>query len=594
MFFGCIKVNSFHSEEYATLKKNSQYESSNLEDFSFQNISVSLIQHEKFSAHSKFSYYQNESHLVLLFGTVYESKFDSKQETFLKFILEEFNSNNEHFMDALNGDFVLIFQEFKTNNFRIYRDHVGILPFFYLQHDAGFYFSSDQLSLTKTFCSEQIQNNNYFLKGLKFVDFNITSNKQIHKIKGGSYIEFSSSKIKEIKYWFPEKTKQKRFKNEEELLQELKAQVEKAVEIRCDESYSASAHLSGGLDSSLVCVLARKHFKSQKDFFGLSLSPDEVDTSNLILDERNIIQEIARENDIKPIFIQTNKINEAQENPIYFPFFGAFDEEINLDFASQNGINLIFSGWGGDDFLSISNKGMELDLLLALKFKTLIDKQDLKRIVKTLKRLAKNAILPLFGIVKRRYKHYANEYNIYLKKEFHQNDKKVLKTLYTYHSRKEIHLNALKLGHLSDRTEIVYNIGERRGVEYRYPLLDKNLIEFILSIPTKWMYKRKESRFVMRAICKDFLPESAYNKTDKTDFTIEKYFSALCRSNAIKNSEELEQFKKNEYLYFFEFNKIEKDIKTIDTVNSEEENERLFDVLNHIKTLDDFFKKMTE
>jgi asparagine synthase (glutamine-hydrolysing) len=592
MFLGGVRGSSSFSDKFNTLKYNSQFDCSKSEDFDFQEISITTLEHENVPKVPRFSYFQNSNHLVLLFGVIYQSTFDFSNQLVLSSILENYCSNNAHFMNELNGDFVLCFYEIKNKNLRVYSDHLGIIPFYYLTHESGFYFSSDQISLAKTFNDKHSFNDVFFLNGLKFVDFNATVDKRIKKNKGGHYLCFSNDIIEENKYWFPEKIKNKPFKNEKDLLDKLKKEVEHAVEIRCDRRYKASAHLSGGLDSSLVCVLARKQFCEQKDFYGLSLSPDKVETTNLISDEREIILEIAAENNIKAVFLETIKIKEAQENPIYYPFFGSFDEEVNLDFAARNGVNLIFSGWGGDEFISISNKGMELDLLLQLKFKILLDKKDFRNVVKTCKRFAKNAILPWFGIIKRRYKKYANEYNIYLKKEFQNNDKKVLKLLYTYRSRKDIHLNGLKLGHLSERTATVYNMGERRGVEYRYPLLDKNLIEFIFSIPTTFLYKKNISRYIMREICKDFLPESAFNKIDKTDFTIEKYFRDFCRENAIKVCDDIQQLKKSNYLYFFDFNKIEADIESFKKNHILEE--KLIDVLNHIKSIDNFFKKIVE
>ena len=62
---------------------------------------------------------------------------------------------------------------------------------------------------------------------------------------------------------------------------------------------------------------------------------------------------------------------------------------------------------------------------------------------------------------------------------------KTINNLYFWKSRREMHLRLLYDGHLSERTEDWTINGVRSGIEYRYPLLDKRIIEFIMKVPSK-------------------------------------------------------------------------------------------------------------
>ena len=42
--------------------------------------------------------------------------------------------------------------------------------------------------------------------------------------------------------------------------------------------------------------------------------------------------------------------------------------------------------------------------------------------------------------------------------------------------------------------------GARYGIEYRYPLLDKDIIEYMLKVPSKLLFKRDYSRSIIREL----------------------------------------------------------------------------------------------
>ena len=66
----------------------------------------------------------------------------------------------------------------------------------------------------------------------------------------------------------------------------------------------------------------------------------------------------------------------------------------------------------------------------------------------------------------------------------------------------------LALGHLNNRMESWAASGAERGIVYRYPLLDKRVIEFAYSLPAYSFHHLGFPRFLYRKAADRILPES--------------------------------------------------------------------------------------
>ena len=63
----------------------------------------------------------------------------------------------------------------------------------------------------------------------------------------------------------------------------------------------------------------------------------------------------------------------------------------------------------------------------------------------------------------------------------------------------------LRNGGLGERIEGWAAGGARRGIEYRYPLLDRRLLEFALGLPPEQFLRGKWNRWLMRHALRDVL-----------------------------------------------------------------------------------------
>ena len=75
----------------------------------------------------------------------------------------------------------------------------------------------------------------------------------------------------------------------------------------------------------------------------------------------------------------------------------------------------------------------------------------------------------------------------------------------------------LQHDHLSRRIEAWAVSGARHGIEYRYPLLDRRVLEFALGLPPEQYLRGRWSRWVMRRALDPVLPPEVCWNPDKRD-----------------------------------------------------------------------------
>ena len=78
-------------------------------------------------------------------------------------------------------------------------------------------------------------------------------------------------------------------------------------------------------------------------------------------------------------------------------------------------------------------------------------------------------------------------------------------------------LHLLQLGHLGTRIDGWTASGARRGIEYRYPLLDRRVLEFALGLPPEQFRRGRWSRWLMRHAVSRIVPPGVCWNRDKGD-----------------------------------------------------------------------------
>lgn len=541
-------------------------------------------------------YYSDTSSdiVVLLSGFIYNkhellSHFDANQPVNEpELIAHMFLNDGPGFVEKLNGDFAIFIGLPGKGECFLFRDQVGIRPLVWTVDDKTFCFSSEINGLCRAFSEGETLDTDYLLGYLKYIDYKKTPNRNVLKLLPGHYLRYSREGVEIIKYWHPEKIRTDTTLQYDQMLSDLRSILYDSVKIRCDNRFIAGAHVSGGIDSGIISALARSNFKHQKKFCGFSWSPANFTSANLIYDERDLVVKFCKETDIDPSFSTLSSDEFPDLLSSYYYNHGFFSEDSTSTQAAKTNTNLIFSGWGGDEFISTGDRGIELDLLRKFKFALYLKRNPLRRPVKLLRYLLSFVIFPAAGILESETAKSFKDEARYLKRTFKRSDKKAVDNFYFHTSRHQLHLNMLKFYHIQERCECWTIIGFRKGIEYRYPLLDKRIIEYMLKVPSELLCQTDYFRPVLREIGKGILPEAVRLNWDKSDPVYWSWMDELFRTTAIRLMKEVSVWKTNPDLNFVEFELLEKDIQKFRNNLLKVNPKLLYRSLVYIKTINDF------
>lgn len=496
------------------------------------------------------------------------------------------------FVKDINGDFAFAIYDSIEGNFFLFRDHLGIHPLAYTFKNQSIWFLSDSISLSRCFYANEVINTDVLLKEYKMVDFTIAPNSKVKKLLPGHYLKFNKNKTEIIKYWYPERIKTDKKLSPGQMISDMDFLVNKAVEIRSDKKFVAATHISGGLDSGIVAALSRKAYSNQPDFYGFSWSPDPnyKIKNKYNFDERILVQEQCKLNNINPVFItidKSNYLSDIKEPSRHTDFIE--ENEIHRE-AVKKKINLIFSGYGGDEFLSKADRGIDTDLFLNLQWKSFLEKNPLSKPKKIIRTLFFEIAFPFLGLLSKQNKRHIKSATYYFKNKFRKPHKKTIGKFYFYTSRKKLQLGFLYCYYLPERIEDWFIKGGISGIEYRYPLLDKDIVEYVLKIPSGLLFEGEYSRIIIRKISNGLLPESIRWRKSGVDPIAYSTAKKNVLDSGIQIIDEIDQLQKNADLFFINFEKIKVDIKKYNQSKDNKKFEDLLYTLYYIKKQDEFTK----
>lgn len=182
----------------------------------------------------------------------------------------------------LNGMWAFAIYDKKNNNIFLSRDRFGEKPLFYYLKNNVFIFGSELSSITK------LKNKDFNLNTLNlkkycaygYFPLHLTPYKDIYKLQGGYnlLIDLNKMSLNIFKYWDyliePDFSK-----SENEWSEIISDSLEQSVKKRLVADVPVGVFLSGGLDSSIVALLAQNHSKNRINTFSINFSEDSFDES---------------------------------------------------------------------------------------------------------------------------------------------------------------------------------------------------------------------------------------------------------------------------------------------------------------------------
>ena len=442
-------------------------------------------------------------------------------------ILAAYRKWGEECPKYLLGDFIFVIWDANKKLLFCARDHIGVKPFYYHLSDDLFVFSNDirgviaHPEISKKYNERSIA---MFLAGdFGFYDEKDTFFKEIRKLPAAASLTVTADSALESVYWNIEDISEIHYDSYEVYVEKLRELLSDAVKVRLRTSYPVASHLSGGLDSSAIAVLAARELeKNHQPLYAFNWveTPDREHDPDLpewgfatrLASLENIEQKNIR---LTAEFIAEmyDRIDIGKEDITYF-----WDEYLVRDEAEKYKVRTLLSGWGGDDLISYDGYAYLSGLFWQGRFAKAIKEistlyQDKNyKYLRTVKRALKELLYPLFykqisGLYKKKSEfdplEFTQEPFLSFARELSFPDAGF--PLGAHNEQKALFTG----GHIVQRIENWASSAFEKKLEYSYPLLDKRIVEFALGVPEDlFACKEGHQRYFFRSAISDLLPEN--------------------------------------------------------------------------------------
>ena len=431
----------------------------------------------------------------------------------------------------IDGMFSISLWDRKNSSLYLIRDRVGKKPLY-------FYFLNNTLTFAseiKAIVSNKRESLNINLNSLSeffklgYIPGNETIYEEIKEVKPGHVLEFSSKGIKEKSYWSAS------FNQEIEItyqdaLQEVDRLLRLAIKKRLRSDVPLGFFLSGGIDSGLIVALASELSGSKLSTYTVSFEGSEFDESssaNLVAKKFNTNHQTLRaEIDLeRDILFLVNQYDEPFGDSSAIPTMAVCRE-------ASNDLKVALSGDGGDEVFGGYRRALAARMAVSLdRFGFKVPKASFA-LLKTLS-LGGGSYRNKFSFMKRffsgldedslqRYFIWAANGTGHAGKEIFNTDflkeqESVLNQFLFQDQNIFQQITALDFNsQLPDALLVKMDIASMaHGLEVRAPFLDKDLIEFGMSLPMNIKIRNFKSKSLLRDLASSYLPKNIYSAPKK-------------------------------------------------------------------------------
>ncbi|MFV0387761.1 MAG: asparagine synthase (glutamine-hydrolyzing) [Pyrinomonadaceae bacterium] len=482
-------------------------------------------------------YSTDKSKLIVFNGEIYNFRalkveLETKGSAFLtnsdtETIVKGFEVYGRDIVQKLRGMFAFAIWDKTDESLFIARDRVGKKPLFYALVDGEFVFGSELKCLIKHGkISSQVDNaalDAYLTFGYVPEEYCIF--KGVNKLPPGHFLIFKNGEINVQQYWDFPYAEEPEATDENELVEKLRAELRDAVEARLISEVPLGAFLSGGVDSSAVVGMMTQILDKPVKTFSIGFNEDSF---NELKFARIAAEHFNTEH--HEFIVEPNLVEIVEELVWHFdePFAdsSALPTYMVSKLAREH-VTVVLSGDGGDELFAGYTR-YEIDKRRsALGFlpKTL-RKNILRSIGEALPHGARgknylyNASLDsiaryvdsvsYFGTMRRRDL-YNKDYFGRLNGAFDSGTFdfcKIAKSVFTGAPLDNLLYLDSKTYLPGDILTKVDRMSMAVSLEARVPLLDQNLIDFVVrKIPASMKLNGYESKYIFKKALKGMLPD---------------------------------------------------------------------------------------
>ena len=429
----------------------------------------------------------------------------------------------------LLGDFAFVIWDGRKQCLFCARDHVGIKQFYFHLSDTRFVFANDLKGLMQhpgipTRINDEAVAN--FLTHSQLVSNTLTFFVHAQKLPPAHTLLIKGAAVQKKCYWRAEDAPGVHLPDTPAYAARLGELFEQAVHARVRSAYPVTSHLSGGLDSSCIAVIAARKLAEKGEQLrscNWVHSPTEDDDASHM--EWSNSKAIAAAEDIDHDYVDINESDIFQQISKHSIAYGDsaifFNEYVLSDAVSGSGSRTILSGWGGDELATYHGQSYYSDLFLRgrvwkvfSEIRSKVSKKDKHGLKNVLGAFYHKVILPMTprSLYGKMPKNQCTEPVFpFVSKSFMPMIEKQMKKPAVLSMQPQTTIRGHMLafwnhGHLGCRAESWAASAIPKRLEYRYPLLDKRIIEFVLGVPPEHFVNDGVGRYLFRLSAEGMLP----------------------------------------------------------------------------------------
>lgn len=452
-------------------------------------------------------------------------------------ILELFRVYREKSFDKLSGMFAFCIYDIQHREMFLVRDHFGIKPLFYTQAGTDkFVFSSELKALQIVPGMRKDLNPHALVSCINYLWIygNDTAFKNVYKLAPAHYLHLRIDNQKfSIKRYWELKLSQLQLP-EEMLIEKLKDILEKSIKRHLIADVPVGGFLSGGLDSSLVSVIAKK-FNKNLSTYTISIGKKEKRIEKMP-DDNIYAQKVAAMFDINhqdiavnPMLVENLRgIIYSLDEPIGDP--AAINTYLICKAAKERGIKVLLSGMGADEIFAGYRRQYATLLAGCISRWHPVIKNGIRRAlgvfpvrigdygvrpVRWAKRFFSFMDMPIDEAYMRSYSYY-NKDELY--RLFNYQFNGFIDEMHEYHRKifysvKEIDdINRMcytDINMFMPGLNLTYTdrASMAASVEVRVPYIDKEMAEFAMSIRGDYKIRGGVSKYLLKKAATAYLPK---------------------------------------------------------------------------------------
>lgn len=439
-------------------------------------------------------------------------------------------------LQKLRGMFAFAIFDQKKQTLLLARDRIGIKPLYYYYKDGKIVFASEIKAILKDRTIHRELNHQalYDYLGFEFTPAPATMFRNIYKLPAGHYLLFkiNQNKRPSIKqYW--DLTFKPTTLSYDEAVEKQRELIDQAVKSHLISDVPLGVFLSGGLDSSTIVAMMRRHNTGPLKTFTIGYhdkSFSELDYAGQVAEHFDTDHQVLMLDGLKAEHVEKAlwHLDEPMTDLSTVPL-------MLLCQQAREYVTVCLSGEGADESYAGYDRFIASKLERLFRFipnglwreisgkmaANLPDRPQKKGVVNMAKRFLEGASLPREG-QHLRWQYFLKEeqnqnlFNSAFKSRLNPDPFYLVKNCVAQCNTSDLINREIYLDMRYMMTDSVLmkvdKMSMASSLEIRVPFLDHPLVEFLATLPGKWKLKGLRTKHVFRSALNGILPDNIVNR----------------------------------------------------------------------------------